>query len=67
MYLNESKDILFHRSRLILGQIGAAAWWHGWNQESYDELAGALIAGRKLSTLLDNGKFGPIDHHLRPL
>ncbi|KAJ9622496.1 hypothetical protein H2203_006721 [Taxawa tesnikishii (nom. ined.)] len=25
--------------------IGAAAWWYGWNEESYDELAGALIAG----------------------
>ncbi|EMC95207.1 hypothetical protein BAUCODRAFT_72418 [Baudoinia panamericana UAMH 10762] len=25
--------------------IGAAAWWHGWSPRSYDELAGALIAG----------------------
>jgi hypothetical protein len=27
--------------------IGAAAWWYGWKEESYDELAGALIAGRE--------------------
>jgi hypothetical protein len=25
--------------------IGAAAWWHGWSAEQYDELAGALVAG----------------------
>ena len=25
--------------------IGAAAWWHGWVDTDYDELAGALIAG----------------------
>ncbi|KAK5175648.1 uncharacterized protein LTR77_000787 [Saxophila tyrrhenica] len=25
--------------------IGAAAWWHGWSQDDYDALAGALIAG----------------------
>lgn len=25
--------------------IGAAAWWHGWSDSAYDELAGALIAG----------------------
>jgi Acyclic terpene utilisation family protein AtuA len=28
-------------------QIGAAAWWHEWNETSYDELAGALVAGRE--------------------
>lgn len=27
--------------------IGAAAWWYGWNMADYDQLAGALIAGRK--------------------
>jgi hypothetical protein len=27
--------------------IGAAAWWYGWGTESFDELAGALVAGRK--------------------
>lgn len=25
--------------------IGAAAWWFGWTEECYNELAGALIAG----------------------
>ncbi|THY13599.1 DUF1446-domain-containing protein [Aureobasidium pullulans] len=25
--------------------IGAAAWWYGWFEQSYDQLAGALIAG----------------------
>ena len=25
--------------------IGAAAWWHGWKETQFDELAGALIAG----------------------
>lgn len=25
--------------------IGAAAWWHGWKWDQYDELAGALLAG----------------------
>ncbi|KAG8630159.1 hypothetical protein KVT40_001778 [Elsinoe batatas] len=25
--------------------IGAAAWWYNWSRTSYDELAGALIAG----------------------
>ena len=27
--------------------IGAAAWWYGWGPEEFDELAGALVAGRK--------------------
>jgi hypothetical protein len=30
--------------------IGAAAWWYGWGPESFDELAGALVAGRTLNT-----------------
>lgn len=25
--------------------IGAASWWHKWDEESYDQLAGALVAG----------------------
>ncbi|KAL4808017.1 hypothetical protein BDV18DRAFT_151260 [Aspergillus unguis] len=25
--------------------IGAAAWWHGWHAEQFDELAGSLVAG----------------------
>ena len=35
------------RSLTRLIQIGAAAWWYNWKQDSFDELAGALIAGRK--------------------
>ncbi|KAF4437160.1 DUF1446-domain-containing protein [Fusarium austroafricanum] len=25
--------------------MGAASWWHGWKEDEYDRLAGALIAG----------------------
>lgn len=25
--------------------IGAAAWWHDWNSDQFDELAGSLVAG----------------------
>ncbi|KAJ4358377.1 uncharacterized protein N0V89_002959 [Didymosphaeria variabile] len=25
--------------------IGVAAWWHGWSNDQFDELAGALVAG----------------------
>lgn len=32
--------------------IGLAAWWHGWSHDAWDELAGALVAGRKLSQTL---------------
>ncbi len=28
--------------------IGPAAWWHGWRRDSWDELAGALVAGHVL-------------------
>jgi hypothetical protein len=27
--------------------IGAAAWWYHWSQDAWDELAGALVAGRE--------------------
>ena len=27
--------------------IGAAAWWYGWKEDSFDELSGALVAGRE--------------------
>jgi hypothetical protein len=30
--------------------IALAAWWHGWSHDAWDELASALIAGRKLLT-----------------
>jgi hypothetical protein len=25
--------------------VGPAAWWHGWDHEAFDELAGAVVAG----------------------
>ncbi len=25
--------------------VGPAAWWHGWRRDSFDELAGAVVAG----------------------
>ena len=25
--------------------IGAAAWWHGWPEDQFDALAGALVSG----------------------
>jgi hypothetical protein len=28
--------------------IGAAAWWHGWKSNQFDELAGSLIIGHLL-------------------
>ena len=28
--------------------VGPAAWWHGWSQTAYDELAGAVVAGHVL-------------------
>ncbi|KAI1607946.1 hypothetical protein EDD36DRAFT_483399 [Exophiala viscosa] len=39
--------------------IGAAQWWHGWSDTSYDELAGALVAGHLIecSTYSTGGNF----------
>jgi hypothetical protein len=28
--------------------IGSAAWWHGWERDNYDALAGALVTGHVL-------------------
>ncbi len=28
--------------------VGPAVWWHGWSSTSYDELAGAVVAGHVL-------------------
>lgn len=33
--------------------IGAAAWWYRWQRDAWDELAGALVAGRMYDSLLD--------------
>ncbi len=39
--------------------IGAAAWWHGWSEDSWDELAGALVAGHLIEcgTQVTGGNF----------
>ncbi|KAI1274235.1 DUF1446 domain-containing protein [Xylaria sp. FL0933] len=39
--------------------IGAAAWWHGWSETDYDQLAGALIAGHLIecSTYITGANF----------
>lgn len=44
--LNEGADIVIcGRVADASPAIGAAAWWHGWHAEQFDELAGSLIAG----------------------
>ncbi|KAK6501597.1 hypothetical protein TWF481_009432 [Arthrobotrys musiformis] len=39
--------------------IGAAAWWHGWDESDYDALAGSLIAGHLIecSTYVTGANF----------
>ncbi|KAG9255541.1 uncharacterized protein F5Z01DRAFT_619685 [Emericellopsis atlantica] len=39
--------------------IAAAAWWHGWQEDQYDELAGALVGGHLIecSTYVTGGNF----------
>lgn len=39
--------------------MAAAAWWHGWPDAAYDELAGSLIAGHLIecSTYITGGNF----------
>ena len=39
--------------------IGAAAWWHGWDETDFDALAGALIAGHLIecSTYITGANF----------
>jgi hypothetical protein len=44
--LNEGADIVIcGRVSDAAPTIGVAAWWHSWNSQDFDELAGALIAG----------------------
>ncbi|KHN95203.1 DUF1446 domain-containing protein [Metarhizium album ARSEF 1941] len=39
--------------------LGAAAWWHGWDETDYDALAGTLVAGHLIecSTYVTGGNF----------
>jgi hypothetical protein len=39
--------------------IGAAAWWHGWPEDEFDALAGALVAGHLIecSTYVTGANF----------
>ncbi|KAK5112726.1 hypothetical protein LTR62_003824 [Meristemomyces frigidus] len=45
--------------------IGAAAWWHGWREDDYDELAGALIAGHLIecSTYITGANYSGFFKH----
>ncbi|ALJ21692.1 exopolyphosphatase [Microbacterium sp. No. 7] len=39
--------------------VGPAAWWHGWGEEDWDRLAGAVVAGHLIecSTQVTGGNF----------
>ncbi|GAP85154.2 putative DUF1446-domain-containing protein [Rosellinia necatrix] len=45
--------------------MGAAQWWHGWGDDAYDELAGALVAGHLIecSTYGTGGNFAGFDRY----
>ncbi|KAH6643289.1 hypothetical protein BKA67DRAFT_665109 [Truncatella angustata] len=45
--------------------MGAAAWWHGWGDDRFDELAGALVAGHLIecSTYGTGGNFPGFDEY----
>lgn len=45
--------------------MGAAAWWHGWRDDQFDELAGALVAGHLIecSTYGTGGNFAGFDEY----
>jgi hypothetical protein len=45
--------------------MAAAAWWHGWPDSAYDELAGSLIAGHLIecSTYVTGANFAGFDKY----
>lgn len=45
--------------------IGAAAWWHGWDETDFDELARAFVAGHlvECSTYVCGGNFSGFKDH----
>ncbi|KAI0123413.1 hypothetical protein BJ170DRAFT_108069 [Xylariales sp. AK1849] len=45
--------------------MGAAAWWHGWADDRFDELAGALVAGHLIecSTYGTGANFAGFDEY----
>ncbi|EFY95317.1 DUF1446 domain protein [Metarhizium robertsii] len=58
--LDEAADIIIcGRVADASPVLAAAAWWHGWEETDYDELAGALVAGHLIecSTYATGGNF----------
>lgn len=45
--------------------IGSAAWWYGWSESAFDELAGALIAGHiiECSTYVTGANYSGAYNH----
>jgi hypothetical protein len=45
--------------------IAAAQYWHGWSDDAFDELAGALLAGHLIecSTYVTGGNFAGFDRY----
>ncbi|KAI0389263.1 DUF1446-domain-containing protein [Xylariaceae sp. FL0594] len=45
--------------------MGAAQWWHGWKDDDFEQLAGALVAGHLIecSTYATGGNFAGFDQY----
>nr|UWK20094.1 duf1446 domain containing protein [Trichoderma rubi] len=64
--LDEGADILIcGRVSDASPVIGAAAWWYGWSESDFDQLAGSLIAGHLIecSTYVTGGNFAGAYNH----